>query len=214
MLKGLFNFYHYSPKQRRDLKEVASIMEEDLAHLGYIKQIFQREDLLVIDVSHELEAAVLKLCALKVDPTRGGSMADFNRLYKPTERMFGDVTLQGPCPSINFAEDPLLHDLIDGINNYIDKRFHNFYEPPLACFEAFDIGRWPSNREDLLLHGDDDVTTVFMHFASLFTEDEIAIGKEQFTDLKARVRDIGGNSMYRVYQHLLTIKPSNLNIIL
>ncbi|XP_077862484.1 zinc finger protein 862-like, partial [Saccoglossus kowalevskii] len=38
-LKGIFHFYHYSPKRRRELKEIANIFETDLAHFSSVKQV-------------------------------------------------------------------------------------------------------------------------------------------------------------------------------
>ena len=33
-MKKLFNFYHYSPKHPRELKEIAEVLDVDLGHVG------------------------------------------------------------------------------------------------------------------------------------------------------------------------------------
>ncbi|XP_077870050.1 uncharacterized protein LOC144363010, partial [Saccoglossus kowalevskii] len=96
----------------------------------------------------------------------------------------------------------------------ISNRFDNFFEPPISYFETFDITRWPAERNKLVLHGVDDVTALFNHFSPLFTEEEVALGIEQYTNLKSRMKDLPVTGMYKMYQHLLTIRPHNLHVIL
>ncbi|CAL4059898.1 unnamed protein product, partial [Meganyctiphanes norvegica] len=38
-IKGIFSFYHYSPKRGRELARVAAELDQDLAHFGGIQQI-------------------------------------------------------------------------------------------------------------------------------------------------------------------------------
>lgn len=39
IVKGIYNFYHYSPKRRREIKDIADVMEKDFAHLSNVKQV-------------------------------------------------------------------------------------------------------------------------------------------------------------------------------
>ena len=38
-LKGIFNYYHFSPKRRRELKEISHLFETELAHFSVVKQV-------------------------------------------------------------------------------------------------------------------------------------------------------------------------------
>ena len=38
-IKGIFNFYHQSFKRRREVKAIAAVLEEDLAHISGVKQV-------------------------------------------------------------------------------------------------------------------------------------------------------------------------------
>ena len=38
-LKGIFNYYHFSPKRRRELKEISHLFETELAHFSAVKQV-------------------------------------------------------------------------------------------------------------------------------------------------------------------------------
>lgn len=39
VIKGIFKFYHYSPKRRRELKAISEILEKDLVHFSSVKQV-------------------------------------------------------------------------------------------------------------------------------------------------------------------------------
>ena len=39
-IKGIFLFYHYSPKCRREVKEIAEILQEDLVYISSLKQVY------------------------------------------------------------------------------------------------------------------------------------------------------------------------------
>ena len=38
-LKGIFNYYHFSPKRQRELKEISHLFETELAHFSAVKQV-------------------------------------------------------------------------------------------------------------------------------------------------------------------------------
>lgn len=38
-VKGIYMFYHYSPKRRREVKEVADFIGSELVHMSGIKQV-------------------------------------------------------------------------------------------------------------------------------------------------------------------------------
>lgn len=38
-VKGIFKFYHYSPKMRREIAEIGRVIDEDLAHFSSVKQV-------------------------------------------------------------------------------------------------------------------------------------------------------------------------------
>ncbi|XP_062616845.1 zinc finger protein 862-like [Saccostrea cucullata] len=39
IIKGIFKFYHYSPKRRRELRAIAEILEKELIHFSNVKQV-------------------------------------------------------------------------------------------------------------------------------------------------------------------------------
>lgn len=39
VIKGIYEFYHYSPKRRRELKAISDILDNDLVHFSSIKQV-------------------------------------------------------------------------------------------------------------------------------------------------------------------------------
>ena len=39
VLKGIFHFYYYSPKKRRELFEIANTLDQELKHFGGVQQI-------------------------------------------------------------------------------------------------------------------------------------------------------------------------------
>ena len=38
-LKGIYNFYHFSPKRRRDIKQISDVLDQDLCHFTAVKQV-------------------------------------------------------------------------------------------------------------------------------------------------------------------------------
>ena len=38
-LTGVFNWYHFSPKRRREMNNIAAVLEMDLAHIGDLKSV-------------------------------------------------------------------------------------------------------------------------------------------------------------------------------
>ena len=38
-IKGIFSFYHYSPKKRRELKMISDVLDQDLGHFTAVKQV-------------------------------------------------------------------------------------------------------------------------------------------------------------------------------
>lgn len=38
-LKGIFNYYHFSPQQRRELKEISSLSDTEFAHFSGLHQV-------------------------------------------------------------------------------------------------------------------------------------------------------------------------------
>jgi len=39
VMKGIFLFYHYSPKRRREVKEIATLIDSELCHISSVKQV-------------------------------------------------------------------------------------------------------------------------------------------------------------------------------
>jgi hypothetical protein len=38
-IKGIFSFYHYSPRHKNEVKAIAEILDVDFAHMSDIKQV-------------------------------------------------------------------------------------------------------------------------------------------------------------------------------
>jgi hypothetical protein len=88
---------------------------------------------LLIEISDLVEAAVMKLNALKQKP--GKFMTMFSHLYQKDEKKFGDLSLTGILPSIDFTKDKHIHEFLDLGINYVKKRFAHLSEAPLSYFQ-------------------------------------------------------------------------------
>ncbi|XP_006823169.1 zinc finger protein 862-like [Saccoglossus kowalevskii] len=62
-LKGLFMFYHYSPKRRRELKDSSDVLEHDLSHISGVKQVrwLSSKERAVKAIKNNYEAVVTHL---------------------------------------------------------------------------------------------------------------------------------------------------------
>ncbi|KAJ8318674.1 hypothetical protein KUTeg_003765 [Tegillarca granosa] len=128
--------------------------------LTNLSKQFQLEDLLIIEIPDLVEAAVLKLNALKTTP--GKFMKIFCEQYNVTERKFGDIKLSdtGKLSPVDFKTDKDIHAFLDSGINYIKQRFQHLSEPPLSYFEIFNFHKWPLSRSDLSTYGQQDLTNL------------------------------------------------------
>ncbi|XP_070550824.1 zinc finger protein 862-like [Ptychodera flava] len=78
ILKGIFSFYHFSPKRRRELAEISRIFETDLAHFSSVKQVrwLASKERAVKAISRNLRSVVLYL---QHNATAGNRADDANR---------------------------------------------------------------------------------------------------------------------------------------
>ncbi|XP_070560279.1 zinc finger protein 862-like [Ptychodera flava] len=61
--KGIFSFYHYSPKRRRELQAISDMLEQNLCHLSGVRQVrwLSSKERAVKAVSHNYQAIVTHL---------------------------------------------------------------------------------------------------------------------------------------------------------
>lgn len=59
-LKGIYKYYHGSPKRRREIKAIAEILDSDLAHIPDVKDV----SLSVLKNTHLVKFMLLQNCVL------------------------------------------------------------------------------------------------------------------------------------------------------
>jgi hypothetical protein len=103
-------------------------------------------------ISDLVEAAVMKLNALKQKP--GKFMTMFSDLYQKDEKKFGDLSLTGIFPSIDFTKDKDIHEFLDLGINYVKKRFAHLsvMNLPGFCFNAFSFMTASSTKSDIAIN--------------------------------------------------------------
>ncbi|XP_070550348.1 zinc finger protein 862-like [Ptychodera flava] len=72
-IKGIYNFYHYSPKRRRELTEICAIIQQCTAHFSSVKQVrwLASKDRAVKALKMNLPAVVMHLQHSDADKARG-----------------------------------------------------------------------------------------------------------------------------------------------
>ncbi|XP_048246220.1 zinc finger protein 862-like [Haliotis rufescens] len=144
------------------------ILLDILPILTEVSLVFQKEDLLIIEVPSAIEGLVMKLLNCKIDPVGAGeSMEYFSKMYNHEKSSFDGVKLNGVCPPVIFKDDTFLISLVDGIITYLDKRFSCFKQKPLKHFSVFDFTEWPTQREPLSVYGSTDLSELMEHFSFL-----------------------------------------------
>ena len=125
--------------------------------------VFQRNDLLVVDVVPQVELAMLQLVEMKCSP--GVSLAS---LSKGTS--YKDVTISG-------QDEPALSDLhenlITAAIDFMDERFSALQQTPLNDFKILDFSQWPYEQTKLLSSGVNAVQRLVDHYSQLLTDEEV-----------------------------------------
>ena len=285
-VKGIFKFYFYSPKKRRELLQISEILQEDRVRYGGLKAIrwvasqhralmalqkhyavtvyhlenttnskgedgakakglskelkkerfvkllhfmidvtailgqlskqFQYEDLFITDVITKVEKAKLLLEDLKDGGKCYTSFCDNYDTQSNTIKCGknGEQMVKLQNPGVNMEE--CFHSLLSNICKYIDQRFQSLNSSPISCFQIFNFRLWPTNRADLLRHGD-DITTLVDHFSNVLPDEMTAASVlDQWLDLKLLLSQPAQRKLrpQQFYSSLLASNSDNLSSIL
>ena len=194
------------------------LMQDFLAIVVATSRLFQQNVLLIVEVPNHIDQLVMQLKHMKTVP--GKHMLEFY------EKMHADGTFgttrfklnMAPTGKVPIAEeystDPDVVQLIDATLDYIKKRFSSSMKAPFSHFDAFNFHVWPYNLDELVIHGDDDITGLVTHFKDLLSEEEVARIANEWPALKAHVVKLRTSSMLDVYRGLVKDPPSHLKNIL
>ena len=195
----------------KDLKSIKFLKHlyfllDYLLILKEVSQCFQLEDLLLIEISDLVEDAVMKLKALKQKP--GKFMTMFSDLYQKDENNFGDLSLTGILPSIDFTKDKDIHEFLNLGINYVKKRFAHLSEAPLSYFQVFNFQKWPLSRAELGDYGVEELSSL-LHHASVspyFSDEEKEAILRDWTGVKLQIASLRTNPLMEVYQLMIEMK--------
>ena len=244
----IYRFYYGSAKHRRQLNEIAEVLEEDpvyfsgpcgtrwmasrlraysafkkhfpsvIMHLedasyskgedgakcvGYLRNLknrrflealcflidvlqirtdlslaLQRDDILVTEVTIELNVALLKLTALKNQKgiTYWGLQNDI------AHNVYRNITLNG-----NSLSEEMMHSFLDDCNHVMEHRFAHLKSTPFSEFSIVDVGHHPHTYGDQADYGNDELLCLIQYFASVLSDDESERIVEEWTSLKAEM---------------------------
>ena len=213
-------------KAKRLHKELTSFKFLKLLHLmldvlsvvGDLSRFFQTENLLVYEVVTGVDEAVMKLMDLKENG--GLHMRKFLQYYDPEHKAFTasgnkTVTLTGLCPDTVDFKDVRTTALLDGIINYISKRFADFTTEPLSCFAIFNYELWPSDVTDLARYGRQELQTLLDFFQKALPDSVLSQAQPEFMTLKATLKSYKSKvSPLEGFRALLTNPPGKLQHIM
>lgn len=187
-------------------------MLDILSILSCLSQIFQRDDLLTLDVLEETQLCLIKLLDLKINS--GCNMKEFVSLYQPEIKQFQGIDISEPVPIVNdFTNCNNLQKLVDDMVIYITTRFANFHEVPLVSFRAFDYHHFPDDMTALAQHGQSDISGILQHMIQLFPRDTHTSILEQYNALKVHLRQYK-KSKSEVFSSILLQNQERFSAIL
>ena len=172
-------------------------MRDFIQVITRLSQIFQGDDLLVIDVIPQIEATMLQLVEMQSNPGLSIASLTKGKVYKGIE-LSGEVE-----PEIAEIHNELITAAID----FMDKRFVNLQKPPLADFKVFNFTQWPYDRAQLVKYGVEEVQRLVEHFAPLLTEEEVDAALEEWLVFKLHVSNLRTTDLRTVYRDLLIQPP-------
>ena len=164
-------------KNRRFL-EALSFLIDVLQILTDLSLTLQRDDILVTEVTIELNVDLLKLTALKNQKciTYRGLQNDI------AHNVYCNITLTG-----NSLSEEMMHSFLDDCTHFMEHRFAHLKATPFSEFSIFDVGHHPHTLGDLADYGNDELLCLVQHFASVLSDDESERIVEEWTSLKAEM---------------------------
>lgn len=172
----------------------------------------------MVDVATEIEKASMQLHSIKQDPTLGKNISSYMNILNANEKKFGDISISGQCKGDSIKdmkECPFLVGLIEDITRYMDKRFINFSELPLRGFGIFNFNLWPTTRDELCVHGNDELGALVTHFEDVLgSSDGLDSMINEFCQLKGQLKSLKNTSVFSAYSNLLLHRPASLSNIL
>ena len=148
-----------------------------------VSLVFQRNAVTVSDVKHELDRADL---ALQNMTRREGRHLQSFQDEVGDGRSFQNVILQrGERDSDTFARKRV--DILSDSIYFLQQRFQHFGGPLLNVAAMItDHNSWPRERDELGLHGEQDIEAVATHYKNVLQRNNFDINdaKDQWLSLK------------------------------
>ena len=193
----------------RKFIEALVFMLQVLDPLSDVSEAFQRDDLMITDVSVKLTEAALKLERLKT----------IKPMYETLQTLITDnVYHRGEqfhkLSGNSFTDNDLSSFLTEAIR-HIDDRFRHLRSTPLVDFEVFDARNMPNTLAELATYGDQEIENLIQHFGSVLTREETEGIMLQWPSLKASVaKGKHFKKPREILVDLLCDKPDELKHIL
>jgi hypothetical protein len=205
--KGIFKHLR-TEKFVRFLHFLIDIMEI----FGGLSKQFQADDLFITDIITKLQAAQMKLKQLKL--FKGKVYKTFLTNYDSKTGVLkcgeNSIVLQKYTGNINET----FGKLVDAFVKYMDKRFGKLQVAPITHFMVFDPSSLPCNKDDLAMHGNDDIESLVEFYSTMLTDEQKEGAIDEWTDLKLRLQHNKHLKPQEYYSNLLKCAPDSLQNIL
>lgn len=183
--------------------------------LGSLSKQFQADDLFITDIVTKLGVSQMKMEQLKLG--EGKNYKKFLANYDPSTGVLkcGKTCEQSiTLKKTNVDLTGLFAKMVDAFMTYIDNRFGKLQQAPFSQFMVFDPSTLPSNRKDLLLHGNDAIESLVEFYSGMLSPEERDGAVDQWSDLKLRLQHNKHLKPQDYYANLLMAAPSALKDIL
>ena len=141
--------------------------------IGRMSEVFQANDMVVMDVIPLVGEVMWSLSAMQLSP--GSSVSSLTRgdMYKGVH-LSGEVKLELSTQQISFVDSAIKH---------MDERFYALQKPPFSDFEVFNFNIWPCKKEQAAkfsVYGRDQFGRLIEQFATVLSENEVAEATKQW----------------------------------
>ena len=168
--------------------------------IGRLSEVFQADDLLMMEVIPSVESAMLALVEMKASP--GSNVSSLS-----TGDMYCGISLSGKVQPVL---DQLHIGLLDSGIEYIDSRFSALQAPPLSDFSVLDYRQWPYHREELVHYGKPSIQRPVQQFAPVLTAEEVYPASREWLDFKLIVSKLRTSCPRDVYRDMLILPPRTI----
>ena len=167
---------------------------------------FQKNELLVTDVSVKLCEAIMKLERMK---THKGPAYTRYQEQVADNKYLDTVKLEG----VPVSDATLTAFLTDCIK-FMKARFEHLESSPFTDFHIFDFRNHPNLAADLADYGDENIIKLVNYFSTVLTEEERESIPLQWPALKALMKTRHRKSPFEILRGLLVEKPEMVQDIL